>query len=116
MEEQRAIQAGWAEITKSEYFELLGAEHLGQLTVVDDRGTIAQPVNFVVDHHGGVPRRGSTGSCDRVVAGERHVVCWSGRVGEAADPVPGGDDVGGPGPAGLDFQLPAAGAAPVLST
>jgi len=32
-------------------------------------------------------------------------------VGEGADAVEGGDDVGGPGPGGLDFQLPPAGAA-----
>ena len=36
---------------------------------------------------------------------------WSGRVGEGGDVVPGGDDVIRPGPAGLDFQLPSAGAA-----
>jgi len=46
-----------------------------------------------------------------VVAGTGHVLCLSGSAGEDADAVPGGGDVGGPGPAGLYFQLPPAGAA-----
>jgi hypothetical protein len=37
--------------------------------------------------------------------------CWSGSVRQGADPVPGGHDVRGPGPAGLDLQLALAAAA-----
>src|SRR5690348_3391816 len=36
---------------------------------------------------------------------------WSGRVRQGGDPVPGGHDVGGPGPAGLDPQAASAAAA-----
>ena len=39
-------------------------------------------------------------------------LAWrSGRVSECGDAIPGGDDVAGPGPAGLYFQLPPAGTA-----
>ena len=37
--------------------------------------------------------------------------CWSGSVRQGADPVPGGHDVRGPGPASLDLQLALAAAA-----
>jgi len=54
---------------------------------------------------------GSTDPGMAWVVGIGHASWWSGGVGEGADAVPGGDDVVGPGPAGLDFQLPPAGAA-----
>jgi nitroimidazol reductase NimA-like FMN-containing flavoprotein (pyridoxamine 5'-phosphate oxidase superfamily) len=41
----------WQELTKSECFELLANEHLGRLAVVDDRGPVVFPVNFVLDRH-----------------------------------------------------------------
>ena len=39
------------ELTKAECFELLANEHLGRLAVVDDRGPIVFPVNYVLDRH-----------------------------------------------------------------
>jgi uncharacterized protein len=44
-------QVRWQELTKSECFELLSREHLGRVAVVDDRGPIVFPVNFVLDRH-----------------------------------------------------------------
>lgn len=41
----------WQELTRSECFELLAGEHLGRLAVVDDRGPVVFPVNFVLDRH-----------------------------------------------------------------
>src|SRR5258706_2945461 len=58
---------------------------------------------------GGPGGRGFHWPLGGVVVGIGHAPCWSGGVGEGADAVPGGDDVGGPGPGGLDFQLPPAG-------
>src|SRR6266480_2372970 len=37
--------------------------------------------------------------------------CWSGGLRQGADPVPGGHDVSGPGPGGLDPQAPLSAAA-----
>ena len=39
------------ELTKAECFELLANEHLGRLAVVDDRGPVVFPVNYVLDRH-----------------------------------------------------------------
>ena len=39
----------WQELTKTECFELLANEHLGRVAVVDDRGPVVFPVNFVLD-------------------------------------------------------------------
>jgi nitroimidazol reductase NimA-like FMN-containing flavoprotein (pyridoxamine 5'-phosphate oxidase superfamily) len=39
----------WQELTKAECFELLANEHLGRVAVVDDRGPVVFPVNFVLD-------------------------------------------------------------------
>ncbi len=41
----------WQELTKDECFRLLAGQHLGRLVLVDDRGPIALPVNFVFDQH-----------------------------------------------------------------
>jgi nitroimidazol reductase NimA-like FMN-containing flavoprotein (pyridoxamine 5'-phosphate oxidase superfamily) len=41
----------WQELSKDECFRLLAGQHLGRLVLVDDRGPIALPVNFVVDQH-----------------------------------------------------------------
>ena len=38
-------------MTKQECFGLLAGQHLGRVVLVDDRGPLALPVNFVVDHH-----------------------------------------------------------------
>ena len=39
------------ELTRSECFELLAGGHLGRLAVVDDRGPVVFPVNYVLDRH-----------------------------------------------------------------
>jgi nitroimidazol reductase NimA-like FMN-containing flavoprotein (pyridoxamine 5'-phosphate oxidase superfamily) len=39
------------ELTKSECFELLARERVGRVAVVDDRGPVVFPVNFVLDRH-----------------------------------------------------------------
>jgi nitroimidazol reductase NimA-like FMN-containing flavoprotein (pyridoxamine 5'-phosphate oxidase superfamily) len=41
----------WQELTKQEGFELLAGQQLGRVVLVDDRGPLALPVNFVVDQH-----------------------------------------------------------------
>jgi nitroimidazol reductase NimA-like FMN-containing flavoprotein (pyridoxamine 5'-phosphate oxidase superfamily) len=41
----------WQELTRDECFSLLGGQHLGRVVLVDDRGPIALPVNFVLDQH-----------------------------------------------------------------
>jgi uncharacterized protein len=41
----------WLELTKSECFELLADEPVGRLALVDDRGPVVLPVNFIVDNH-----------------------------------------------------------------
>ena len=41
----------WQELTKQECFELLAGQHLGRVVLVDDRGPLALPVNYVVDQH-----------------------------------------------------------------
>lgn len=39
------------ELTKAECFELLAGQHLGRVGVVDDRGPVVFPVNFILDRH-----------------------------------------------------------------
>jgi len=51
MNERPGRQVRWQELTKSECFELLSAERLGRVAVVDDQGPIIFPVNFVLDRH-----------------------------------------------------------------
>ena len=41
----------WQELTKQECFALLAGQRLGRVVLVDDRGPLALPVNFVVDQH-----------------------------------------------------------------
>ena len=41
----------WQGLTKQECFELLAGQQLGRVVLVDDRGPLALPVNFVVDQH-----------------------------------------------------------------
>jgi hypothetical protein len=48
----RAVRdARWQELTKSECFGLLAGQHLGRVVLVDDRGPVAFPVNFILDRH-----------------------------------------------------------------
>jgi uncharacterized protein len=51
MDEGQLRQASWQDLTKSECFELLSGQRLGRVAVVDDRGPIALPVNFILDRH-----------------------------------------------------------------
>lgn len=51
MDERPVRRARWQELTKSECFELLAAQQLGRLAVVDDLGPILLPVNFIFDRH-----------------------------------------------------------------
>jgi nitroimidazol reductase NimA-like FMN-containing flavoprotein (pyridoxamine 5'-phosphate oxidase superfamily) len=41
----------WLELTKDECFRLLAGRHLGRVVLVDDRGPLALPVNFVLDQY-----------------------------------------------------------------
>ena len=58
MNDQPGRQARWQELTKSECFALLARERLGRVAVVDDRGPVVFPVNFVLDRHTVVFRTG----------------------------------------------------------
>ena len=51
MDEQPGHQVRWQELSKSECFALLARERLGRAAVVDDRGPVVFPVNFVLDRH-----------------------------------------------------------------
>ena len=59
------------ELTKSECFALLAREHLGRVAVVDDRGPIVFPVNFVLDRHMVVLRTDEGTKLDAAVKGSR---------------------------------------------
>jgi nitroimidazol reductase NimA-like FMN-containing flavoprotein (pyridoxamine 5'-phosphate oxidase superfamily) len=39
------------ELTREECFALLAGQHLGRVVLVDDRGPLALPVNFTLDHY-----------------------------------------------------------------
>jgi nitroimidazol reductase NimA-like FMN-containing flavoprotein (pyridoxamine 5'-phosphate oxidase superfamily) len=41
----------WQELTKDECFGLLAQQRLGRVVLVDDRGPIALPVNYLLDQH-----------------------------------------------------------------
>ncbi|HEX8861316.1 MAG TPA: pyridoxamine 5'-phosphate oxidase family protein [Actinomycetes bacterium] len=43
--------ARWQELTKDECFRLLAGKHLGRVVLVDERGPLALPVNFLLDQH-----------------------------------------------------------------
>jgi len=69
LEERAGRQAHWQELTKSECFELLAATHLGRVAMVDDRGPIALPVNFILDRHMVVFRTGEGAKLDAARCG-----------------------------------------------
>jgi uncharacterized protein len=50
-EERRVRDVRWQELTREECFELLAGQHLGRVVLVDDRGSLALPVNVVLDHY-----------------------------------------------------------------
>jgi len=62
---------GWQELTKSECFELLAREQLGRVAVVDDRGPIIFPVNFVLDRHMVVLRTDEGTKLNAAIKGSR---------------------------------------------
>jgi uncharacterized protein len=64
-------QVRWQELTKGECFELLAREQLGRVAVVDDRGPIVLPVNFVLDRHMVVFRTGEGTKLDAAIRGSR---------------------------------------------
>jgi nitroimidazol reductase NimA-like FMN-containing flavoprotein (pyridoxamine 5'-phosphate oxidase superfamily) len=71
MNEMPGRQARWRELTKSECFGLLAREHLGRVAVVDDRGPIVFPVNFVFDRHMVVLRTDEGTKLDAAIKGSR---------------------------------------------
>jgi len=64
-------QVSWRELSKSECFELLARELLGRVAVVDDRGPILFPVNFVLDRHMVVLRTDAGTKLDAAIRGSR---------------------------------------------
>jgi uncharacterized protein len=51
MNEGPERQVCWRELTKGECFGLLARQQVGRVAVVDDRGPVVFPVNFVLDRH-----------------------------------------------------------------
>jgi uncharacterized protein len=71
MGEELGRQARWQELTKSECFALLARERLGRVAVVDDRGPVVFPVNYVLDRHMVVIRTGDGTKLDAACRGSR---------------------------------------------
>ena len=71
MTEEPRPQVSWQELTKGECFELLAREQLGRVAVVDDRGPIVLPVNFVLDRHMVVFRTDEGTKLDAAIRGSR---------------------------------------------
>jgi uncharacterized protein len=71
MNEGPGRQVRWQELTKSECFQLLARERLGRVAVVDDRGPIVFPVNFVLDRHMVVFRTDAGTKLDAACRGSR---------------------------------------------
>ena len=51
MNEGPGRQVRWQELTRGECFGLLARQQVGRVAVVDDRGPVVFPVNFVLDRH-----------------------------------------------------------------
>jgi nitroimidazol reductase NimA-like FMN-containing flavoprotein (pyridoxamine 5'-phosphate oxidase superfamily) len=71
MSEEPGRRDRWRELTKSECFELLAREQLGRVAVVDDRGPIVFPVNFVLDRHMVLLRTDEGTKLDAAIKGSR---------------------------------------------
>ena len=71
MNEGPGRQGRWQELSKSECFQLLAQEHLGRVAVVDDRGPVVFPVNFVLDRHMVVFRTDEGTKLDTACRGSR---------------------------------------------
>jgi len=74
MADRQRSQRSWQELTKSDCFELLAGQDLGRVAVVDGRGPVVLPVNFVVDRHTVVFRTGEGTKLD--AASERMPVAF----------------------------------------
>jgi uncharacterized protein len=72
--EPRQAAGRLRELTKAECFELLASAHLGRLAVVDDRGPIVFPVNYVLDRHSVVFRTEEGTKLD--AAGRGSLACF----------------------------------------
>lgn len=64
-------RAGWHELTKGECFALLAIEQVGRVAVIDDRGPVVFPVNFVLDRHMVVFRTDEGTKLDAAAGGSR---------------------------------------------
>jgi nitroimidazol reductase NimA-like FMN-containing flavoprotein (pyridoxamine 5'-phosphate oxidase superfamily) len=71
MNEGPGRKGRWQELSKSECFQLLAQEHLGRVAVVDDRGPVVFPVNFVLDRHMVVFRTDEGTKLDTACRGSR---------------------------------------------
>jgi nitroimidazol reductase NimA-like FMN-containing flavoprotein (pyridoxamine 5'-phosphate oxidase superfamily) len=71
MGERSAPGVRWQELSKSECFELLAQERLGRVAVIDDRGPVVFPVNFVLDRHMVVFRTDAGTKLDAACRGSR---------------------------------------------
>ena len=71
MNEGPGRQVRWQELTKSECFDLLSREALSRVAVVDDRGPVVFPVNFVLDRHVVVFRTDEGTKLDAACRGSR---------------------------------------------
>jgi nitroimidazol reductase NimA-like FMN-containing flavoprotein (pyridoxamine 5'-phosphate oxidase superfamily) len=71
MNDRLGRQVRWQELTKGECFELLARERLGRVAVVDDRGPVVFPVNFVLDRHMVVFRTSEGTKLDAAARGSR---------------------------------------------
>jgi uncharacterized protein len=67
-------RARWRELTRSECFALLASAHVGRVALVDARGPVMFPVNFVLDRHTLVFRTGEGTKLD--AAGRASRVCF----------------------------------------
>lgn len=71
MNEEPGHRDRWQELTKSECFALLAREQLGRVAVVDDRGPMVYPVNFVLDRHMLVLRTDEGAKLDAAISGSQ---------------------------------------------
>lgn len=71
MNEGPGRQVCWRELTKGECFGLLARQQVGRVAVVDDRGPVVFPVNFVLDRHMVVFRTDEGTKLDAAAGGSR---------------------------------------------
>jgi hypothetical protein len=61
----------WQELTKDECFGLLAERHLGRVALVDQRGPIVLPVNYLLDRYAVLFRTDDGTKLDAAVRGTR---------------------------------------------